>query len=360
MTFASDATGTFSSDTCMLEPRSDTEASCDVRYTPSGSVPADGRQDRLTAKYVPADTDTWMASAGEATVAVRGQPTRPNSPSTPAAPSGPQSATELALACSPARLVLLSAWLSRNRVRFRGAAAPADAGQRVTVRTLRRGAVAAHARVRPDGSFEATGRAPGRRAMNKTRYYVELGERRCAGAEAHPPVDGSDHREREDDHYPRPRLAAARHTGPARRHQASDGLRLRHRRRRASAAERARALPHKPPEDGRPGALPRADTDSHPPRGRRDVQRPSHSRSEQTRHPQPQVLDPPLREVVISPLRRTRWSRPVSANSGVSWPIREMGGASSPNRKRCRSERTGVQRPRAAASGMHRLTTSPG
>ena len=176
VTFASDATGTFSSDTCTLEPRSDTEASCDVRYTPSGSVPADGRQDRLTAKYVPADTDTWMASAGEATVAVRGQPTRP---STPAAPSGPQSATELALACSPARLVLLSAWLSRNRVRFRGAAAPADAGQRVTVRTLRRGAVAAHARVRPDGSFEAAGRAPGRRAMYKTRYYVELGERRA-------------------------------------------------------------------------------------------------------------------------------------------------------------------------------------
>jgi hypothetical protein len=32
--------------------------------------------------------------------------------------------------------------------------------------------------VRPDGSFAASGRAPGRRAVNKTRYYVELGERR--------------------------------------------------------------------------------------------------------------------------------------------------------------------------------------
>jgi hypothetical protein len=106
------------------------------------------------------------------------QPARPNRPVMPNVPSGPRSATELALACSPARLVLVSATQSRNRVRFRGAADPADAGQRVTVRTVRRGAVSAHATVRPDGSFEATGRAPGRHAVNKTRYYVQLGERR--------------------------------------------------------------------------------------------------------------------------------------------------------------------------------------
>jgi hypothetical protein len=177
VSFASDATGTFSADACTLEPIADTKAACNVRYAPSGSVPDVGRHDRLTAEYAPADTDTWMPSAGEVTVAVRA---RPNRPVMPNVPSGPQSARELALSCSPARLVLLSARQSRKRVRFRGAAGAADAGQRVTIRTARDGAVAAHATVRPDGSFAATGRAPARRAVNQTRYYVELGERHSA------------------------------------------------------------------------------------------------------------------------------------------------------------------------------------
>jgi hypothetical protein len=107
-----------------------------------------------------------------ATLVVRARPPQPN------APVVPQSATELALACSPSRLVLFSATRSGSRVRFRGVAAPADAGQRVIVRTVRGGAVSARATVRPDGSFETTGRVPARRALNRTRYHAELGERR--------------------------------------------------------------------------------------------------------------------------------------------------------------------------------------
>jgi len=102
-------------------------------------------------------------------------PTAPPAPATPAAPSGPRTAQALALACSPADLVLLSAAHAGRRVHFRGAASTADAGKQVAIRTLNARRVA-RATVRPDGSFAASGRRPS--APTKTRYYAQLGERR--------------------------------------------------------------------------------------------------------------------------------------------------------------------------------------
>jgi uncharacterized repeat protein (TIGR01451 family) len=180
--FTTDGTGTFSADTCTLAPASGGDAGCEVRYTPSGDG---GREDRITATYTPADASTWAPSAADTTVTVRARPAPPPptpalpaNPVTPISPAGPATAQALALACSPAELVLLSASRAGRRVRLRGSATPADAGQQVIVRTVRRRVVAARATVLPDGSFVATATLPGRRAMNKTRYYAELGERR--------------------------------------------------------------------------------------------------------------------------------------------------------------------------------------
>jgi hypothetical protein len=131
--------------------------------------------------------------AATATLAVRARPAPPNEPNEPPAPAdpiappapadsiappAPRTLLELARDCSRAELVLLSAAQSGARVRFRGTASPADAGQQVTVHTLRGGAVAARATVRPDGSFEATGPLPRRSVVNKTHYFAQLGERR--------------------------------------------------------------------------------------------------------------------------------------------------------------------------------------
>ena len=63
-------------------------------------------------------------------------------------------------------------------MRFRGAADPADAGQRVIIRALPARTVAARATVLADGSFAATGPRVRRRAVHTTRYYAELGARR--------------------------------------------------------------------------------------------------------------------------------------------------------------------------------------
>jgi hypothetical protein len=104
-------------------------------------------------------------------------PSVPPNPVTPVTPDTPTTAQALALACSPDELVLLSAARAGRRVRLSGSATPADAGQRVTVRTVG-GGVAARATVLPDGSFAATAPLPGPRAVNRTRYYAELGERR--------------------------------------------------------------------------------------------------------------------------------------------------------------------------------------
>lgn len=83
----------------------------------------------------------------------------------------------MALACSPANLVLLSVTQAGRRVRFAGVADAQDAGQRVVSRTLRSRTAVARATMRADGSFEATGSLPRRRAAHKTRYLAELGAR---------------------------------------------------------------------------------------------------------------------------------------------------------------------------------------
>jgi hypothetical protein len=175
--FTIDATGTLSPHTCTLAPASGTEATCAVRYTPSGEVPAAGRQDRLTAEFAPEDV-TWSASDAETTVTVRARPAPP--PAEPAVPANPPatpalSAQALALSCSRSPLVLLSAARSGSRVRLLGAADAANAGQRVTIRTRRGDAVAARATVLPDGSFQATASLPRRRFVRKTFHYAELG-----------------------------------------------------------------------------------------------------------------------------------------------------------------------------------------
>lgn len=187
--FASDGAGTFSPQTCTLQPASGTAMRCAVHYAPDGDVPAAGRSDTITADYAPANADTWTPSAAEATLPVRerpatpteptltptASPTAPPAPAIPAAPSGPRTAQALALACSPADLVLLSAAQAGRRVHFRGAALTADAGKQVTIRRLNARRVV-RATVRPDGSFAASGRRPS--ALTKTRYYAQLGERR--------------------------------------------------------------------------------------------------------------------------------------------------------------------------------------
>ena len=100
------------------------------------------------------------------------------SPLAPPSPVAPGTAQELALTCSPADLVMLAADQAARRVRFRGAASPADAGQRVIIRALPARTVAARATVLADGSFAATGPRVRRRAVHTTRYYAELGARR--------------------------------------------------------------------------------------------------------------------------------------------------------------------------------------
>jgi hypothetical protein len=175
--FATDAPGTFSADECTLEPLSATDAGCEVRYRPTGDVPAAGRQDRLSADYAPADAEVWSTSATDATVNVRARPAPPP-PAPPVNPMGPRTGRELALACSPADLVLLSAAQAGRRVRFRGVADPAAARQRVTIRTVNGGRAVVRATVVQDGSFQASGPLPGRRAINKTRYYAQIGDRR--------------------------------------------------------------------------------------------------------------------------------------------------------------------------------------
>ncbi len=94
-------------------------------------------------------------------------------------PAGPRTAQELALACSPTRLALLSVAGAGRRVRFAGVADVADAGQRVVITTTGSRTVA-RATVRADGSFDAAGPRPRGRAAHRTRYVAVLGERRSS------------------------------------------------------------------------------------------------------------------------------------------------------------------------------------
>ena len=132
-------------------------------------------------------------NSATASLTVRAAPvTPPATPPTTTPPATTQppplprrvTAQELASACSPANLVLLSMTKVGRRVRFRGVADPEDAGQRVRIRGVVRQQsgflVAAQSTVRPDGSFEATGRLPDRRSTTRTRYFAQLGDRRSA------------------------------------------------------------------------------------------------------------------------------------------------------------------------------------
>jgi uncharacterized repeat protein (TIGR01451 family) len=134
-----------------------------------------------TGSVESANGGTGDAATASLTVRARAQtpPATPVAPlpALPPAASTPRTPSELALSCSPARLALLSVTEAGPRVRFRGVAAVEDVGRQVVIRTTAR-AVAARATVRADGSFEAIGQRPSRRALNKTRYYAELGDRR--------------------------------------------------------------------------------------------------------------------------------------------------------------------------------------
>jgi uncharacterized repeat protein (TIGR01451 family) len=125
-----------------------------------------------------------------ASLTVRAAPPAPPAP-TPNVPPAtteplplprPLTAEGLAVACSPADLVLLSMTKVGRRVRFRGLADPEAAGQRVRIRgEVRQQSAffaAAQSTVRSDGSFEATGRVPDRKATTRTRYFAQLGDRR--------------------------------------------------------------------------------------------------------------------------------------------------------------------------------------
>jgi hypothetical protein len=84
------------------------------------------------------------------------------------------------VSCSPDRLVLSSVRVAGRHVRFEGLAGPADAGRQLLIRALPSGDVAARATVLGDGSFAGTAPRPRRRAVHKTRYVAELGQRMSA------------------------------------------------------------------------------------------------------------------------------------------------------------------------------------
>lgn len=123
-----------------------------------------------------------IGNAATAELTVRAPvPAAPVAPPRPALPRA-LTAPELAVSCSPDRLVLQSVRVAGRRVRVRvqGLATAADAGQQVIIRALPGQTVAARATVLPDGTFAATSRLPRPRAVHKTRYAAELGARRSA------------------------------------------------------------------------------------------------------------------------------------------------------------------------------------
>ena len=134
----------------------------------------------LTATTEPVESANGGAgNAATASLIVR--PPAPADP-TPPRPVLPRvlTAPELAVSCSPDQLVLSSVRVAGRRVRFHGLAAPGDAGQQLLIRALPNGKVAARATVLADGSFAGTAPLPRRRAVHRTRYVAELGERRSA------------------------------------------------------------------------------------------------------------------------------------------------------------------------------------
>ena len=155
-------------------------STCSFSVQITGSAP--GSVTNTTGRVRSANGDE--GNSATASLTVRAAPA--TAPATPQPPPLPRrlTAQELASACSPANLVLLSMTKVGRRVRFRGVADPEDAGQRVRIRGVVRQqsgfSVAAQSTVRPDGSFEATGRLPDRRGTTRTRYFAQLGDRRSA------------------------------------------------------------------------------------------------------------------------------------------------------------------------------------
>jgi uncharacterized repeat protein (TIGR01451 family) len=179
-TIPTGASCSFSVDVTAAEPGALTTTTGAVESANGGSGNAATAE--LTVR--PAPTSPEPPATPSAPPAPPPPPASPGPPATPSpvptGPAEPQTAQALALACSPRQLVLVSAREAGRRVRFRGVADPADAGQSVVIRASPGRAVAARATVGADGTFTATGRLPRRRALHATRYSAELGTRRSA------------------------------------------------------------------------------------------------------------------------------------------------------------------------------------
>ncbi|MCW2990782.1 MAG: hypothetical protein JWM73_1376 [Solirubrobacterales bacterium] len=89
-------------------------------------------------------------------------------------PGTPEGAT---LQCSTRRLVLVDVLEHGNRVKLNGVADPALAGKSVAIVFNATGRTVAHAKVRPDGSFDTTAPLPPPRLRdtNDARYMAKLG-----------------------------------------------------------------------------------------------------------------------------------------------------------------------------------------
>lgn len=116
---------------------------------------------------------------GEATVGTAGVDCTPAAVVPPPPPPPPAATTpsDLALACTKRRLVLVDVLNSGGRVKLLGAADRKFAGQTVTMRLASTGKGVATATVKPDGSFSASASLPPKaiRDTNAARYQATLG-----------------------------------------------------------------------------------------------------------------------------------------------------------------------------------------
>lgn len=103
------------------------------------------------------------------------------------APAPTSPATELALACARADVVLTDVLDKDGRVRLVGAAAPKHVGQTVSIVLTHTGKRVATAVVQPDGSFRATAPLPPKaiRYTNHARYQAAIGTQRSLALKLH-------------------------------------------------------------------------------------------------------------------------------------------------------------------------------
>ena len=153
----------------------DAGGSCSFSVAVTGATP--GEITTTTDAVQSANGGTGNTAAASLTVVKPPPPPPPVIPPPLVLPTHPLTARELRVSCSPDQIALSSARVRGHRVRFRGLAQVADAGQRVIIRS-RSGAGVARATVRADGSFAASGRAPRGRAVHKARYVAQIGARR--------------------------------------------------------------------------------------------------------------------------------------------------------------------------------------